>query len=165
MPHPILLRRSILCCGTQRAERGRRGHGRGLGVWSGGRPEGRVTAGPGVLAGVAPCSSGRKWRGVGACRAALDTPERGSSRLHKTRGSGKPAARNCLRTFRGSVFRGLRFRRFKTLSPSFKASKQSARAADGHHVRCRQCNHPQRSQAPGDSWRDGLSQRQRDDVC
>jgi len=65
---------------------------RGPGVRSGGRPEGRVTtAGPGVLAGVSPCPSGRKCRG--ACRAALDTPERGSSRLHKTRGSGKPDAR------------------------------------------------------------------------
>lgn len=53
MPHPIL------CCGTQRAERGRRGHGRGLEArtgsaeWreTGGTRDG-LTAGPGVLAGV-----------------------------------------------------------------------------------------------------------------
>ena len=54
----------------------------------------------------------------------------------------------------------------KNQSKSFKASdKQALEQANVHNVRCRQCNHPQRSQAPDDSWRDGLSQRQRDDVC
>ena len=69
-PHPVL------CCGTQRAERGRRGHGRGPGVRCvpqvcgvAGRPEGRAWP-------VAPCRVpvGRKWRGVGHRAARAGQP-------------------------------------------------------------------------------------------